>query len=122
VAEVKALNNSHHELHLSPVARLFQLLLKEQKDLIALCLYVALGGLLSLAVPLAAQALVNTIAAGVFLQPLVVLTIIVFVCLLLAGIMRLLKLTLLERLQKRVFASVAVQIAGHLPRVQHSAF
>lgn len=118
----KALHNSHEAIHLSPAGRLFQLLLEERKDLIALCLYVALGGLLSLAVPLAAQALVNTIAAGVFLQPLFVLTTVVFVCLILAGIMRLLKLTLLERLQKRVFARVAVRVAAHLPRVEHSAF
>ena len=94
----------------------------EKPDLTVLCLYVAISGLLSLAVPLAAQALVNTIAAGVFVQPLVVLTALVFGCLLLAGAMRLLKLTLLERLQKRVFARVALKIAAHLPRVQHSTF
>lgn len=108
--------------HVSPGVRLFRLMSLEKPDLTVLCLYVAISGLLSLAVPLAAQALVNTIAAGVFVQPLVVLTALVFGCLLLAGAMRLLKLTLLERLQKRVFARVALKIAAHLPRVQHSTF
>lgn len=107
--------------HPSPLMRLISLMAEEKKDLILLVVYVMLVGLLSLAVPLAAQALVNTIAAGVFLQPLVVLTIIVFVCLMFAGFLRLLKLSLLERLQKRVFARVALQIAEHLPRVKHSA-
>lgn len=115
-------HSSHHEHHPSPTVRLLRLMSLEKKDLTALCLYVAISGLLSLAVPLAVQALVNTIAAGVFMQPLVVLTVLVFVCLLLAGGMRLLKLTLLERMQKRIFARVALKLADHLPRAQHSTF
>lgn len=113
-------HSSKNDSHASPTLRLFRLMRLEKRDLTALCLYVAITGLLSLAVPLAAQALVNTIAAGVFVQPLVVLTALVFVCLLLAGAMRLLKLTLLERMQKRVFARVALELAAHLPRVQHA--
>ncbi len=116
------LHSASHEQHRTPpTLRLLRLLRLEKRDLTALCLYVAITGLLSLAVPLAAQALVNTIAAGVFVQPLVVLTALVFGCLLFAGAMRLLKLTLLERLQKRVFARTALTIAAHLPQVQNSA-
>jgi ABC-type bacteriocin/lantibiotic exporter with double-glycine peptidase domain len=111
--------NSH--AHLAVVFRLLRLISGEKKDLILLAVYVMLVGLLSLAVPLAAQALVNTIAAGVFLQPVVVLTLIVFISLLFAGFLRLLKLSLLERIQKRVFARVAFQLARHLPQVKHSA-
>ena len=111
----------HQEDHLSPFGRLLQLFETERRDLVALLVYVALSGLLSLAVPLAAQALVNTIAAGVFLQPLVVLTLIVFGCLAIAGLLRLFKLSLLERMQKRVFARVALKLAARLPRVEHSA-
>lgn len=107
--------------HLSPTARLFYLLAEERKDLIARCLYVTLNGVPALAVPLAAQALVNTIAAGVFLQPLVVLTALVFLCLALAGLVELFKLWLTERLQQRVSARIALQLANHLPGVTHSA-
>lgn len=109
------------EPHPSPPVRLLRLLASEKKDLLLLIVYVVLVGLLSLAVPLAAQSLINTIAAGVFVQPLIVLTAIVFLCLLFAGALRLFKLALLERLQKRVFARVALQIAAHLPRVKQSA-
>lgn len=62
-----------------------------------------------LAVPLAAQALVNTIAAGVMLQPLIVLTLVVLGALLFAGFLRLMKLSLLERMQQRIFARVSLQ-------------
>lgn len=109
------------QTHPSPTARLLHLLASEKKDLLLLIVYVVLVGLLSLAVPLAAQSLINTIAAGVFVQPLIVLTSIVLICLIFAGALRLFKLALLERLQKRVFARVALQIAAHLPRVKHSA-
>lgn len=118
---IHANDGTHFHGHLSVVMRLVRLMSGEKKDLLLLFTYVILAGLLSLAVPLAAQALVNTIAAGVFLQPLIVLTLIVLFCLLFAGFLRLLKLSLLERLQKRVFARVALRIAEHLPQVKHSA-
>lgn len=116
-----SLHLEHHTSYFSVVRQLFKLMSEEKKDFILLLMYVILVGFLSLAIPLAAQALVNTIAAGVFIQPLIVLTIIVFVCLLFAGFLRLLKLSLLERIQKRVFARVAIQIAHHLPQVKYSA-
>lgn len=106
--------------HQSPVSRLVSLLAVEKRDLVLLIIYVVFVGILSLVVPLAAQALVNTIAAGVFSQPLFVLTAIVFSCLMFAGGLRLMKLNLLEQIQKRVFARVALQIADHLPQVKYS--
>ena len=92
----------------------------ERNDLLVIVLYVILIGLLSLAVPLAAQSLVNTIAAGVMIQPLVVLTIGVLAALIFAGLLRLLKLALQEKMQQRVFARVALQLAENLPRIQHA--
>jgi len=70
-------------------------------------------------VPLAAQAMVNTIAAGVMIQPLLVLTMGVLGAMLFAGVLRLLKLSLLEKLQQRVFARVSLQLAEQMPRIQH---
>jgi ATP-binding cassette subfamily B protein len=70
-------------------------------------------------VPLAAQALVNTIAAGMLIQPLVVLTLGVLGALMFAGILRLLKLIILEKLQQRVFARVSLHLADHVPVIQH---
>lgn len=110
-----------HAEHLSPATRLSRMVWEDRSDLIAITVYVLMTGVLTLAVPLSAQALVNTIAAGVFLQPLVTLTLIVFGCLLFAGALRLLKLSVLERMQQRIFARVALQLAAQLPRIQHAA-
>src|SRR5690349_7609127 len=82
-----------HNQHLTPFQRLLVLMRLERNDLLVIVLYVILIGLLSLAVPLAAQALVNTIAAGVMIQPLLVLTLGVLSAMVFVGILRLLKLS-----------------------------
>ena len=112
-------NHHHHEETMTPQRRLLQMLRLDRGDYLTIIVYTIFIGLLTLAIPLAAQALVNTVAAGVMLQPLIVLTFGVMAALLFAGILRLLKLSLLEKLQQRVFARVSLQLAEHLPNVQH---
>jgi ATP-binding cassette subfamily B protein len=103
--------------HPTPFQRLLDLLREDRTDLTVLLVYVLLGGVLSLATPLSAQALVNTIAAGFFVQPLIVLVFLALVGLTLAGFMRLLQIYLVERLQQRIFGRVAMHLAGHIPRM-----
>ena len=102
--------------------RLLALLRFERADVVVIICYTVLTTLLMLVVPLASQALVNTIAAGVFIQPLFVLTGITLLVLMMAGGLRLLQLTLVERIQQRVFARVALQLAVHLPHVDSRTF
>jgi ATP-binding cassette subfamily B protein len=97
------------------------MLWEDRGELGVLLAYILVTGVLSLAVPLAAQALVNTIAAGFSLQPLIVLTLLVLGGLLFAGMLRFLQLALVETLQQRVFARVALRLAYRLPRVRQSA-
>jgi ABC-type bacteriocin/lantibiotic exporter with double-glycine peptidase domain len=103
----------------TPYRRLLRELSHDKRDLWALLLYTVMTGLLSLATPLAAQALVNTIAAGVFIQPLVVLALGLFVGLLFAGVLRVSQFYLVEIMQQRVFARVALNLAQRIPRIQH---
>lgn len=110
-----------HAQHPTPFARLCLLMAEDRSDFVAIIVYVLMTGVLTLAVPLSAQALVNTIAAGIFLQPLVVLTLLVLGCLLFAGALRLLKIALLERMQQRVFARIALRLAERLPRIEQQA-
>jgi ATP-binding cassette subfamily B protein len=119
--------NTHHALHAtdgghpSPFQRFLRLIREDRRDLIILILYTVLAGMLTLAVPLAAQALVNTIAAGVFLQPLVVLTALLFIGMLFAGILKALQFYIVEVLQQRIFARVALRLAERVPFIQHQA-
>lgn len=109
----------HSPPHTTPFERLLRLLSTERSDIIAIVLYILMAGLLSLAVPLASQALVNTIAAGVFIQPLVVLTGLLLLGLLMAGFMKLMQFSIVELIQQRIFARVATRLANHLPRITH---
>ena len=63
--------------HPSPWARTWALIGTERQDLIVAVIYSVAVAILSLALPVATQSLVNTVAFGTVLQPLVVLSILV---------------------------------------------
>jgi ABC-type bacteriocin/lantibiotic exporter with double-glycine peptidase domain len=115
-------DHDHHEHeHLSPSRRLWRMLMLDRKDLTVVVLYTVMTGLLALAVPLASQALVNTIAQGQFLQQLVVLAAAVLFFLLFAAILQLLELSLVETLQQRIFARISLKLAERVPRIRQDA-
>lgn len=69
----------------SPLVRLIKLIHSERDDILLL-LYLTLGyGLLSIATPVAVQALVNNVTMGGVIEPLVVISIILFALLVLSG-------------------------------------
>jgi ABC-type bacteriocin/lantibiotic exporter with double-glycine peptidase domain len=105
----------------SPTQRLIALLAQDKKDLAILLLYTLFSSLFTLSMPLASQALINTIASGFFLQPLIVLTSLVLGGLLFAGFIRVIELWLVEILQQRLFVTVALRLAEHLPKVNLDA-
>ncbi|MBX9724639.1 MAG: ABC transporter ATP-binding protein/permease, partial [Candidatus Obscuribacterales bacterium] len=107
--------------HETPAERLFYLLKLDKQDLTVLVVYTIFTGLISLAVPLAAQALVNTIAAAIFIQPIVVLSLLVLVGLLLAGVLRMMQLSLVENLQQRIFARITMTLSERIPSIKASA-
>lgn len=107
--------------YLQPLDRFRALLKIDARDLTILLSYTLVAGLLSLAVPLAAQAVVNTIAAGIFLQPLIVMTVLLFAGLLFVAVLRIYKLQLVETLQQRIFARVVMQLGGRIPQIQTQA-
>ncbi len=100
-----------------PFQRLLALLAQDKKDLAILLLYTLFSSLFALSMPLASQALINTIASGFFLQPLVVLTSLVLFGLLFAGGIRVVELWLVEILQQRLFVSIALKLSDYLPKV-----
>jgi ABC-type bacteriocin/lantibiotic exporter with double-glycine peptidase domain len=98
------------------------LLQTERRDVLVIVVYSIAIGLLSLAVPVAAQSLVNTIAFGSVLQPLVVLSTIVFAALTVAGGLQLMRAWGVEMVQRRIFVRLAGQVADRLLRVRVEAF
>jgi multidrug resistance efflux pump len=80
----------------------------------ALFVYALALGALSLSVPVAVQVLVNTIAFGSLLQPLVILALLLLGVLCLSGGVKLMELYAVELLQRRLFARVAEDLSRRL--------
>lgn len=98
-----------------------QLLALDRQDITVIVIYGVALGLLSLAVPIAVQSLVNTVAFGSLIQPLVVLTVLLAVALIGAAILRALQMRIAEMLQRRLFVRIVMEIGARLPRVSAPA-
>lgn len=102
-----------------PWARLRPLLAIEGAELGALVVYAIVLGALSLAVPIAVQVLVNTIAFGSLLQPLVILAALLFGVLAFTGLVQVIQWYGVELLERRIFVRVAEDFSRRLPVVSY---
>lgn len=122
VAPLAALRSPNEDAPLPPWNRLKALLGAERSTLWVAVIYSVVIGLLSLVVPVAVQSLVNTIAFGSVLQPLVVLTLFVFVALGFSALINSLRAWVVEILQRSIFARVGTDLTWRLLRVRPEAF
>jgi ABC-type bacteriocin/lantibiotic exporter with double-glycine peptidase domain len=93
------------------------LLRLERESVYIIILYSAFVGVVSLAAPLATQAFVGAIAFGGLQQPLIVLSALVLGAMLLAATLQALQWVVAERIQQRIFARTALEVAERLPRL-----
>ena len=107
---------------LPPFRRLVELVRPDRGDLLTIVLYSIFVGLLSLATPIAVQQLVNTVAFGGLVQPVVILALLLLAGLAFAGLLSVLQAYLAELIQRRVFVRTCVELADRLPRVDPDAF
>ena len=97
--------------------RLLALLRLERGDVAVIVVYAVATGALTLASPIAVQALVNTVAFGALLQPLVILALLLLAGLTAAAVLNALAAAVVELLQQRLFARAVADLARRLPRV-----
>lgn len=107
---------------LSPIKRLLRLLFPERRDITIVIAFSVGVGIMTLATPVAVQALVNFVAFGGLLQPLVILGLLLLVFLSVAGAMRVFKTWVVEVMQRRIFVRVATDLSQRLPRVRLDAY
>ncbi len=110
----------HHD-HPTPQARLRRWMMLERRELGAIVVYALFVGLFSLTLPVAAQALVNTVALGTLLQPLVVLSMLLLGALIFSATLRGAQTYLVEILQRRIFVRVVADLSHRLPRMAREA-
>jgi len=106
---------------LSPVQRLFRLLAAERRDITYLYVYAALAGVISLSLPLGVQSVIGFVSSGAISTSLVVLIGLIVLGTMLVGGLQIMQLHLIEYIQQRLMARVALDFAVRLPRVRSEA-
>ena len=104
----------------NPFERLKLLINIEHHDIKTLLAYGIGIGLMSLATPVAVQALVNTISFGALLQPLIVLTLILFVLVGFSNFLVGLQFYVIDMLQRRLFVRLFGEAAFNLQQASYS--
>ncbi|QDU57596.1 peptidase domain-containing ABC transporter [Aeoliella mucimassa] len=120
VVEHPELSNvdSARELKHRPIRRLLRIVRPEWPDIWMILVFATVAGVLNLATPIGVEALVNTVAFGRLLQPVLVLAILLFGFLAFAAMMKAMQTYVAEIIQRRLFARVAADLAYRLPRVE----
>ena len=103
-----------------PVERLFEIIKLERQDIHLLIMLTFGYGLLGISTPIAVQALVNIVTMGGVLQPLYVVSIILFTLLLLAGALYVFEGYVVELIQRRLFIRTALNVANNTQGVDIS--
>ena len=116
--------HSHHSGHPSkrPSQRLSEALRLERADVLTITAFAVATGVLSIVTPAAIEALVNTVAFGIQLWPVVVLSLVMFAFLALQNALKALQLYVAELLQRRFFVRTADAFAEHFARAEIEAF
>lgn len=110
-------HDDHHS-DVSPLYRLLDFIRPDMGDVWIIVLFAALVGVLALATPIAVEALVNTVAFGNYLQPVIILSLMLLVFLGFGAGIRALQTYIAEIIQRRLFVRVVADLAVRLPRTR----
>ena len=114
--------SDHHDSGPTPLRRLIELIRPERSDLWSVVMFAVIVGGLTLATPIAVQQLVNSVALGGLMQPVVVLALLLIAVLGFSAALSVIEAYVVEIIQRRVFVRVVGDIARRLPRVQFDVF
>lgn len=117
----------HHEREtlgehsIGPFARLLHIARAEWSDIWVVIVFALLSGILALATPMAVQVMVSLVSFGRFLQPVVVLSLMLLALMAFWAALRLWETYIAEVLQRRLFSRVVHDLSYRLPRVRQDA-
>ncbi len=116
---IRTQGDDEHER--TPVERTLALFARERREILTVFFYATLSGGLSLILPLAVGGIVQLVQGRLFLQPVILLISFVVLGTIVAGILQIGILKVVERIQQRVFARMALEFAFRIPRLRYSA-
>ena len=101
---------------INPIKRIFSLLAMESEDITLVYGYAILGGLIGLSLPLGIQAVMNLMVAGETSSSWFVLITLITVGITFVGVVQVLQISIMERLQQRIMVKAAFDLAFRVPR------
>lgn len=104
-----------------PHKRFFGLLKLDQKDIYYVYLYAILSGVITLSLPLGVQAVIGLIAGGTLSASLFLLVAVVTLGTAFASILKVMQLTVMETIQRRIFTRSAFDFSYRFPRMRLDA-
>jgi ABC-type bacteriocin/lantibiotic exporter with double-glycine peptidase domain len=104
-----------------PMQRFFGLLRLDRKDISYVYLYAIFSGLITLSLPLGVQAIIGLIAGGNLSASLFLLVGIVTAGTAFSGVLKVMQLSVMENIQRRVFARSSFDFSYRLPRMRLNA-
>ncbi|MBP6313295.1 MAG: ATP-binding cassette domain-containing protein [Flavobacteriales bacterium] len=106
---------------ITPWKRLTRLLRVDKREIGHIYLYAAVGGSISLSLPLGVQAIINLISGGQVATSWGVLIAFVTIGVGFTGGLQVMQIALIENFQQRLFARSALEFAYRLPRISREA-
>lgn len=106
----------------SPMRWLWNLVAPETSDIRMVVLFSIIVALLALATPITVEALVNTVAFGRYFQPVLILSLILFVFLAFRAALIGVNTWIAEIIQRRLFVRVIADLAYRIPKLHQSVF
>ncbi|MDC0671879.1 ABC transporter ATP-binding protein [Nannocystis radixulma] len=105
----------------SEFVRLIRTFVLERREVYVISVYGAVMAVVSLAVPMSAQALVNTISANVMVQPILVLSAMLLVALGARAVLRVLQFIVAERVNRRLWVRGVTDWIRRTPRTSRAS-
>ena len=104
--------------NIHPLKRFFQLLRLDRKDISYIYVNSIFAGLIGLILPLGVQAIIGLISGGDFSASLWLLIGVVTIGTALTGIIKIMQITIMETIQRRVFVRSSFDFSYRLPRLK----
>lgn len=101
----------------SPLARLWNLVRLEKKDITTIYFYAILNGIIQLSLPLGIQAIIGFVLGGSLSASLVLLISLVVIGVLCNGLLQINQMKIIERIQQNIFVRYAYAFAERIPRL-----
>ncbi|WP_020526806.1 peptidase domain-containing ABC transporter [Flexithrix dorotheae] len=114
-------DSSHLKKVTGPISRLFNLLNAEKRDILYIYFYSIIIALISLALPIGVQSIIEMISGGVIFNSIVWLIGFVIIAILIAGVLQVIQYSLVEVLERRIFVKAAFEFSFRIPKIRSEA-